>query len=831
MRGMSRFSFSHTDGIKSLGVCILKAVIMAGGEGSRLRPVTCDLPKPMVPVLGRPVMEYALELLARHGIREVAVTLHYLPDSIRGYFGDGSKWGVHLHYFVEEVPLGTAGSVRAARDFLNEPFLVISGDALTDIDLTLAMEAHRQKRAAVTLVLKSVDTPVDYGVVITDGEGRVERFLEKPAWGDVFSDTVNTGIYLIEPEVMDRLAEGEKADFAKDLFPTLMEENAPLYGHLTEGYWCDIGSPGQYAAAQFDLLAGRVNVTLPLPQPEEGLWVDPSVTVPTDAEITPPCYIQAGATLEGGCALGPHGVVGRGCVIGRGASVQHSVLLDRVFVGRAAHLDHTILCEDVTVGERARLEDGSVVGASVHVGGDSVVGRGVLLWPGIRVERHARVRRSQQRGSRYPQALFDENGISGTFNEDLSAETMARLALAVGSALARGNRVGVATWGDNAAALLREAFDAGLLSTGVCCVDMGRLTLPATRFGTKRLRLDGAVHIQAQEGQVLLTVLDGRGANIDQAQEKRIQELSARGSFRRVRTEDIPEIIDISGIAVFYEQELYGGGAPFMGDRTIGVYGPDDELNHEAERVLEELGVACRRCLASVTLEEAGSHMAQDGAKIGLYLHRAGDDFALLDEQGGVYHGDRLAVLLALVAMDQDILSGTVPLPVTASRAFDEVAGNRGVTVERTPIGRSEWLRKACHSPDERLCTLFYDGVYAAIALARTLAAEGIPLSAYAARVPESFVSDQLVECPLDRRGAAMKALHARGGSTARYGGALIEEGDGRVFVWPDRQSSHLRLRTEAYRQEIADELAIHWAETLRGMATDPNADDLENGE
>ena len=811
----------------------MKAVIMAGGEGSRLRPITCDLPKPMVEVLGRPVMEYALELLRQHGIRDVAVTCHFLPDNIHDYFGDGSRWGMNLQYFVEEVPLGTAGSVRAAREFLNETFLVISGDALTDIDLSRAIEAHRAKRAAVTLILKSVDAPVDYGVVITDPDGRVQRFLEKPAWGDVFSDTVNTGIYIIEPEVMDRIAPGEKADFAKDLFPILMDELAPLYGHLTEGYWCDIGSPNQYAAAQFDILAGQVQVQPNLPERAKGIYVAPNTIVPEDVTLTPPCAVFPGVVLEGGCVVGPYAVVGRGCTISRGATVLHSILLENVYVGPSAHIEHSIVCEDVSVGERAHLQDDSVVGARVRVGSDSIIGRGVQLWPGIRVERHARVRTSIQRGGRFPQSLFGEEGISGTFNDDLSAETAARLALAMGSALARGSRIGIATWGGNAAVLLREAFDSGLLSTGVCCVDMGRLTLPAVRFGAKRLRLDGAVHIGADGGNVTLTVLDGHGANIDQAQEKRIQELMNRGAFRRVGTADIPEVIDISGIALFYEQELYGSlhpikkaGAPEAPEAPpLGVYGPDDELNAQAERILDELGIGVHSAECR-SVQEATRQAATDGVALGLWQDHAGADFAVTDGRGGLYRGDRLAVVLAMVAMDRGIPGGTVPLPVTAAQDFDMLAGCRGITVERTPIGREEWLRKACHSGDERMCHLFFDGVYAAAALAQTLAAEGVSLQDYAARVPETFVHEELIECPLDRRGAAMKTLHARHGSTAQYGGAVIDASDGRVFVWPDKLSSHLRMRTEAYRQETADELALTWTDVLRRLAATDSGND-----
>ena len=417
-----------------LGCDGMKAVIMAGGEGTRLRPVTCDLPKPMVQVLGKPVMEYAIELLKKHGITDIAVTLHYLPDVIRNWFGDGSTRGVNMQYFVEDTPLGTAGSVRAAREFLDEPFIVISGDALTDIDLSGAMDFHRRKKADVTLVLKSVETPVEFGVVIAGEDGQIERFMEKPAWRDVFSDTVNTGIYIIEPQVMDRIAAGVKADFAKDLFPSLMKDGARMFGYITDGYWCDIGNPAQYAMAQFDILDGKVRANAGLPETRPGVFVHPHATVSGEAMLVRPCAVLEGAVINGACAVGPHAIVGRNGVVEREASVERSVLLDDVFIGASARLEEGIVCQGAAIGERVRVHDGAVIGAGARVGSDSVIGRNVLIWPGITVERHANVRQSQLKGSRYPQSLFDDSGVSGLFNDDISAETAARLAMALGTA-------------------------------------------------------------------------------------------------------------------------------------------------------------------------------------------------------------------------------------------------------------------------------------------------------------------------------------------------------------------------------------------------------------
>src|SRR3989442_8194797 len=202
---------------------------MAGGEGTRLRPLTSNQPKPMMPLANRPLMEHVVRLLKEHGFDDVVVTLAFLPQAIRTYFGDGSELGVRMVYATEEMPLGTAGSVRNARDELDEPFLVVSGDVVTDVDLSEILRFHRERGALATIALKAMENPLEFGIVITREDGSIERFLEKPTWGQVFSDTINTGIYVLEPEIFDHIPEGV-VDFSGDVFPALLEKGKPLYG-------------------------------------------------------------------------------------------------------------------------------------------------------------------------------------------------------------------------------------------------------------------------------------------------------------------------------------------------------------------------------------------------------------------------------------------------------------------------------------------------------------------------------------------------------------------------------------------------------------------------
>src|SRR3954465_15388790 len=228
----------------------MKAVIMAGGEGSRLRPLTSNQQKAMMPLVNQPMMEHIIRLLKEHGFDDLVVTVSFMANNVRTYFGDGSEFGVRIQYATEESPLGTAGSVRNARDELDERFLVIAGDVITDIDLSAIVKFHEERGAPATTALKAMENPLDFGIVITNDDGSIERFLEKPTWGQVFSDTINTGIYVLEPEIFDYIDPDQPVDFSNDVFPRLLDDGRPLYGYVAEGYWEDVGTTDAYVRAQ-----------------------------------------------------------------------------------------------------------------------------------------------------------------------------------------------------------------------------------------------------------------------------------------------------------------------------------------------------------------------------------------------------------------------------------------------------------------------------------------------------------------------------------------------------------------------------------------------------
>jgi NDP-sugar pyrophosphorylase family protein len=365
----------------------MKAMIMAAGVGSRLEPLTCNVPKPMVPVVNRPAMEHIIKLLAAGGITQVAANLWYLPEKVRSYFGDGNRFGVELTYSLEKDLMGTAGGVKKLETFFNETFVIVSGDALTDVDLGQLLEAHRAKGALATIALKEVADPSDFGVVITENDGRIKAFQEKPRQEEALSRLANTGIYIFEPEIFKHIPENTVYDFGKQLFPRLVELGAAFYGKKIDAYWCDIGSLIQYRLAHYDILRGLVRVDVP------GNWHPNALYVGDNSFIAPSARLGAKVVVGSNCHIGPgveifgETVIGDHCIIENYSSIFGSILWDHTRIGREARLVECV------VAGGCHLKQGATIGSGTILGDDCIVEPGCIIepnskiWPGKVVEK------------------------------------------------------------------------------------------------------------------------------------------------------------------------------------------------------------------------------------------------------------------------------------------------------------------------------------------------------------------------------------------------------------------------------------------------------------
>src|SRR5579871_3539740 len=340
----------------------MKAMILAAGVGSRLDPLTRNVPKPLVPIINRPVMEYLVELLKKHGFDEIMVNLHYLGDQIEGYFGDGSRWGVHIHWSKEDKLWGDAGSVKRVEEFFkDDTFIVIGGDDLTDMDLTKLVKTHRDKGALATIALSLVDDPSEYGIVLMNEDSRITRFLEKPKGEVIFSNTANTGVYIFEPEIFEQIPRGTFYMFGKQVFPQLLDQRRPLYGHLTAAYWKDVGNLKVYQQTHKDVLEGRVNVPMPYEEVRKFVWMGENVQIDESAEIGYPVAIGNNVHIKAGAKVLENTVIGNDCAVEEDAVVRDSILWDGAVIMRGTQLERCVVGKDCRIQTDAAIFDGIVV--------------------------------------------------------------------------------------------------------------------------------------------------------------------------------------------------------------------------------------------------------------------------------------------------------------------------------------------------------------------------------------------------------------------------------------------------------------------------------------
>jgi len=341
----------------------MKAILLAGGKGTRLRPLTVHTPKPIVPIFDRAFLFYQIEQLRQiPEIDEVILSLNYQPRRIEEIFGDGSELGIKIRYVVEPIPLGTGGAIRYAGESVTDSVLVFNGDVLTQVDLQAVVALHRERKARATIVLTPVENPTAYGLVETDAEQNVRRFLEKPSADEITCNTINAGIYVLEPETFDRIPEGTAWSIERSYFPSLIERGETFVAHVADGYWIDIGTPAKYRQAHRDVMDGRYQAA-PFAGEDRGrAWIAAGARVEAGADIAGPCFVDDGAVVKAGARILPYSVVGRQCHVDEGAVIENAIVWANGWIGREAVVREAILGRQCHVGRNA------------HVGGDAVLG-------------------------------------------------------------------------------------------------------------------------------------------------------------------------------------------------------------------------------------------------------------------------------------------------------------------------------------------------------------------------------------------------------------------------------------------------------------------------
>lgn len=818
----------------------MKAIIMAGGQGSRLRPLTCNCPKPMLPVANKPMMEHIVELLKKHHIKQIGVTLQYLPDVIRDYFGNGSEFGVSMRYFVEEVPLGTAGSVKNAQEFLDQTFIVISGDALTDFDLTEAINFHKQNKALATLVLTRVSTPLEYGVVITDADQRIKQFLEKPSWGEVFSDTVNTGIYILEPEVLDYFALGQKFDFSKDLFPRLLQEQRPMFGVTLDGYWCDIGNLRQYLQSHLDVLNNKVQISIP------GQEIAPSTFVGQNVFIDPSAMINGPVLIGNGCHIGPrviiepYTVLGEGCIVEAQASLKRSVLYNGVYLGPRSSMRGTVLGNGVSVYANAAIYEGSVVGDHCTIQERGLIKPDVKLWPNKLVEAGATVNANIVWGTGSVKNIFGNEGITGLANVEINPEFAAKIGSAFGATLGVGTKVLLSSDSYQVCDMIKNSLAVGLQSMGIAVQDIGTAVTPVHRYTVKSAQCQAGVHVKIcpyHSEKITLVFTNGYGGNISRAEERKIESKLAQGDYCRTDSTNVVPIKQLTGTTEEYLANLVKG-AQFDQLRNAAYKIIMAYDHNNLARYLTPIAVAANLDVQSTSAEqkqhvswpsyqqmlpELGQEVVQHGAQAGVIIDPNGDSLILLDEQGQPIQDDMLTALLVLILLKER--GGPVVVPVTAPMVIEDMARQYNSQVVRTKTAIQDFLaqliqQEAKYNQELSQSLLNLDAMTAFVKVLAYCAKEKVKISDIVAEIPTFFTHKQQVNVPWEIKGKVIRRLIEESpGKMELLDGVKVFHRDGWALVLPDPEEPVCTVYSEGSSMEIAQELTDMYIEKINKIS------------
>lgn len=829
----------------------MKAVIMAGGFGVRLRPLTCNLPKPMIPLVNQPILVHVLNLLKKYGFKEIVMLLYYYPEIIRDYFTDEEKFGVKIKYSLPQGDLGTAGAVKFAEKDLTTTFIVISGDLFTEIDLEKALKFHLERQALATIVLTRVPNPLPYGIVITQEDGRIERFLEKPSWGEVFSDTINAGIYILEPEIFEYIPEGEEFDFSKNLYPLILEKGLPLYGYIAEGYWRDIGDLEEYRLAHYDCLEGLVKVC---PQGKEIKFGEPKVFVgegtkiDKNVEFTSSMVIGKNCRIEEGVQLG-RSVIGDNVQIGKGVKIFGCILWDDVYLSEDVEVKEAIIGRSVKIDSRTTIDVGTVITDGCAIGKEAIVRANVKVWPYKKVEDGAILSTSLVWGEKWTKSLFGPYGITGLGNIEITPEFATKVGAAYGAYLGKGAYVLTSRDAHPASRMIKRTMISGLLSAGVKVGDLRVAPIPLVRYQLGKEGEAGGIHVRQSPFDPRLMDIKffaADGSDLSVKQEKAIEHLFFREDFLRAEPKEVSELA-----LPTHAQEYYFNGflksidrevireakfkivldyayssAALIFPRILGEFGCEViSLNaflnpKKVTKTYEEFNYSLKQLSHIVTTLKAD---------LGLLFDTGGEKVFLVDERGKILPPDFALVLVTELVM-RGYPGRKVACPLTITRVLEEIGEKYSAEIKRTPLLPRYILETARKEDfiflgDDVGGFIFpefqptFDAMYATAKILELMAKANIRLNQLGREIPKFKVIHKKVACSWDKKGEIMRELFADSKDKKTEfieGIKIFYPPRDWIAVIPDPVEANFHLWVETEKEKFAQELIQEYTDKIK---------------
>ncbi len=829
----------------------MKAVIMAGGFGTRIQPLTGSMPKPMIPLFNRPIMLHIVELLKKHDITDLVMLLYHQPGIIKKFFRDGSDFGVKITYVTPLQDMGTAGAVKAAEKYLDERFLVISGDLLTDFNLKKVIDFHETNKAMATITLTSVKDPLQFGVVITDKEKRITQFLEKPGWGEVISDTINTGIYVLEPQIFDYIPAGENFDFSQDLFPLMLQNKDSLFGVTAKGYWRDIGNTDSYRDAHHDIFKGKVNLKI---DEEKQDYVGKDLRIGADVTL------EDAAGVEGTVVIGDNSqisrdvkikdsVIGRNCTIEAGVRLSRCVIWDNTYIKKGAKLTDSVLCTNVRVGQAAVLEEGVIVADETSIGDEAHIKADVKIWPRKVIEAGSTVTANLIWGEKWKRSLFEGAIIKGLSNVELTPEFAAKLGCAYGTMLPKGSYVLGGRDAKRSSRMLKRCFVGGLLSAGVNVRDMTMTCLPIIRYKLKTFGEVGGFHFrQAADDPAAMEIIfmDGDGLDFSSNMAKNAERIYYKENFRRAHHTEPGAITDIPQAVDFYREGFL---------RALNV----EQCRKAAWTVVVDFNFAPACQILPILLNELGCNVVSLNAYIdegkgavapkpkedalrqlstivgsleaqaGFWLEPNAEAITLVDETGAIHDGVGLLALVTALKLKGE-KRGAIAVPVQAPSTIEQMALKRKCSVTRTKSSDRAMLEAASSSEvilagtiDGRFAfpafQAAFDGMFTIAKLVELSSSLGLPLSRALADAPTRSFLETRVSCPWEMKGGVMRKMSEDSleKEATFIDGIKVQFGNDWALVLPDQYGSFVHIFAEANDDKTAGKLLDEYQKKVEG--------------
>lgn len=799
-----------------------------------------------MPIANRPMMEHVIDLLRRHGLTDIVVTLAFMPDAIRTYFGDGTEFGVNLEYVVEESPLGTAGSVRNAAHLLDETFLVISGDVLTDIDLGAIVKFHEQKAAMATIALTAVENPLEFGIVITNEDSSIERFLEKPTWGEVFTDTINTGIFVLEPSIFDYISTGAAVDFSGDVFPKLLKNSEAMFGALAAGYWEDVGTLDAYMSAHQDVLDRRVQVDIAGFEVSDGVWLGHGSELDPAAKVEGPVIIGEACRVEAGATVGQYTVLGTDVRVRSGAELTRAVVHSHTHIGPDVTLDAAVVGRNCDLRKKSRCEEGAVLGDECFIGEHSTIGAGVMVYPGKTVETRAVVNESIIWESRGAREVFGPEGVTGLANLDLTPQLAVRVAHAWGSTMPRGSTVVTSRDTSRAARMLKRALMAGLNAAGIDVLDLEVASVPMSRVVTRWPEVSGGISVRLLAGDaesVTMRFMGRDGMDLDEDSRRKVERVFQRQDYRRAMGPEIGEIRVPPRVAEIYASSLeslfdmeairaarfkividysYGSAATAMtsvlaklGAEVLAINSYGSTAQAVETRLRHQAKAVARLVSAS-------------GADLGAIVGPDGERLTLVDARGRVLSDEKALFALALLTVRTN--PGVVALPLACSSSLAPLILAEGGEIRLTKLSHSAVMAAATIEDVVFAGTLegryirpkflpAPDAAAALLSLLEALAGQSSSLESIVDELPPSHVVHKTVATPWEAKGSVMRNVLSWAGDAAvdLLDGVKVSSDRGWVLTMLDPQEPLTHVWAEGATSELSRALVQEQVERISG--------------